>query len=440
MSLKQATRRTTILATCLLPLLGGCSGGGGGNGIPVTMTLTAVVRGPSQVDLDWTPYQGTVTGYDVFHNGVAASKVHINGTSFPDRGLEPGTTYRFVVNAVAFPLGVVGRSNEVIATTTALAPWQRATIDASAGAHVALALDSGGHAHVAYRGAAGLAYATNVSGAWLSTLVDATAGDGDTAIAVADAAVVHIAYVVDTDGSLRHATNGTGAWVTATVDAAASGGVAIAADSAGRAHASYASAFPLAQLMYATNAAGAWAATPLPGSGVTDSAIALDDDDVAHVAFTFGGTQDGGVGYLSDGGGTWTGVPLAANGMLGGIGLALDAAGRPHVCCATKAPAFALVHATMTGGAWTQEQVDSFDWFSGPDRCVVVDAADVPHLLYTNHNGDLVHAARTAGVWAIEYIDARAVTWCALAVDAARRLHAAYSFLDGNHRLRHAGS
>ena len=429
--------RAVELGAVFTLLFAGCHHERRGDGIPVTMTLTATVRSPSQVDLDWTAHPGSVTGYDPVHNGVGAWPVHIMGTSFPDRGLEPDTSYRFVVYAVAFPLGIVGRSNELTAATPALAPWIRTTLDSTAGSHVALALDGAERVHVSYRDTMGLVYATNASGSWVQTIVDpAGAADGDTAIAVTPGGDVHVGYCSDTTGSLVHATNSSGPWVTTVVDPSCSGAIALASDSANRLHVTYASGWPVAQLMYATNATGPWTTEVLPDSSVTDASIAIDDGDAVHIAWSSGDSQNGIMHYLTNRTGSWSGGPVA-EGVLSGSALAIDAGGRPHVCYATMAPGFALVHATYAG-SWTGEQVDAFDWFPGSDRSLAFDGANHAHLLYTDHNGDLVHRTAGSGSWSIDWVDACSTTYCAFGVSASGRVHVAYSAHAGMHQLRYA--
>jgi len=283
----------------------------------------------------------------------------------------------------------------------------------------------------------GLAYATNASGSFVQTIVDsAGAGDGDTAIVVTPGGAVHIAYCADTTGSLWHATNSSGPWVSTVVDPSCSGAIALASDSVNRLHVTYASGWPVAQLMYATNATGLWTTEVLPDSSVTDSSIAIDDGDAVHIAWSSGDSQNGHMNYLTNRTGSWSGG-LVAEGVLSGSSLAIDAGGQPHVCYAIGPPSFALVHATADG-SWMGEQIDAFDWFPGPDRSLAFDGANHAHLLYTDHNGDLVHTMAQSGSWSIDWVDACSTTYCALGMSPSGRVHVAYSAHAGLHQLRYA--
>lgn len=103
--------------------------------------------------------------------------------------------------------------HEIRYATNASGGWAISTLDASAGASggfTSLALDARG-AHVAYfRGGAspGLVYATDLSGAWSTTAVDTSAGGGtlQPVIAVTPDAAVHIAYYATAARDVLHST------------------------------------------------------------------------------------------------------------------------------------------------------------------------------------------------------------------------------------------
>jgi len=91
---------------------------------PTAPVLTGIVRGPSQVRLEWTRSTDDITwwtlGYRVFVNGVAATE-HVNWYGeriVVLRHLTPATTYTFAVEANDFN-GNTTMSNTVTLTTEA---------------------------------------------------------------------------------------------------------------------------------------------------------------------------------------------------------------------------------------------------------------------------------------------------------------------------------
>lgn len=98
------------------------------------------------------------------------------------------------------------------------------TVDKSsdyAGEFSSIAIDASGKAHISYRdGDNGvLRYATNASGAWVTTTVDSSEDVGAYAsIAIGTSGSAHISYYNATNGDIKYATNASGAWTTTIVD------------------------------------------------------------------------------------------------------------------------------------------------------------------------------------------------------------------------------
>lgn len=226
----------------LAALCGACGGGGGddGDATPVTFSLQAAVRTPSQVDLSWTPHPGPVTGYSVQRNGSPAFPTNLQGTLVSDFNLDPDTQYCYIVVAMSFPVGPMGKSNQACTRTSTTAQWRVETIDAAKTVwQGSLVIDAANGLHVGYRRSDGVAYATNTSGQWIGTLIDGTAGAfGDSSIAMGPSGAVHVSYKDSSSGALNHATNASGSWVISTIDALGSGS-AITVDSANHIHVSY---------------------------------------------------------------------------------------------------------------------------------------------------------------------------------------------------------
>ncbi len=431
---------TLFTVTYILISCGGGGGGGGGGGIPVTMNLAATVRTPSQIDLLWTAHPGSVTGYDLDRNGSAAWPYHLSGTSFSDGNLDPATRYCYIVYAVVWPLGSVGRSNEVCVSTFATANWNIAVVDSFAGEYVSLALDPGNRAHISYRSAAGVAYATNASGSWKISIIDSAAGRwGKTSIAVDTEGAVHVSYYDYTNGRLTYATNASGTWVTSVVDGAGGWTNALALDAAGKVHISYVSGSSPYVLMYATNSSGSWVTRFLSAGIIAGTSIAVDSADAVHIGYAHGDyTCD--IGYITNKAGSWTTAMVAYPAQCG-VAVAVDSAGKAYIGYTTGAPSFDLRYAADASGAWGSLAVDYFDWFPGTDLSIAVNAHDRLHLSYMDHNNDLKYATNASGAWVTSYVDGKGLVglYNSLKVDQARRAHIAY-YDATNAQLKYATS
>jgi chitinase len=93
------------------------SGGGGGTTAPAAPTgLSVGATTSSSVSLSWTAPSGTVTGYDVYQNGVEAQS-GLTGTSTTISGLTASTSYTFTVLAYNSG-GDSPQSTQVSATTS----------------------------------------------------------------------------------------------------------------------------------------------------------------------------------------------------------------------------------------------------------------------------------------------------------------------------------
>jgi hypothetical protein len=214
MNLPRCRWWTPAVAGLLAWVLSACSGGGS-DGLPVTMTLTAVTVSPGEISLGWTAHPGSVLGYDIMRNGEAAHPYHLSGTSYTDSNLNAATGYCYVVYAAVFPLGTMGRSNRVCLTTPATAGWVLESIDS--GRSAALALDSNDLPRVSYLRSGGVAHALRHGDGWLRTLVDGEANfHGDTSLAVDRFNFDQLSYFDYSNNNLRHADNTLGPWASST--------------------------------------------------------------------------------------------------------------------------------------------------------------------------------------------------------------------------------
>ena len=428
--LDQAGLRTAALCLigCMATLLVAC-GGGAGDSTPQTMTLSVTAATPSEASLNWTAHPDSVSGYDVFRNGSALFSTHLSGTSVYDYGLEPGTRYCYIVYAVVWPLGYVGRSNEACVTTASgTSGWRIETI--ATGRNAGLSLNSSNQPQISYRNSAGVHLAYKSAGTWLHSMVDALASStGDTDVAVDFSSAVRLAYIDDSNDRLMHATNLAGPWATDIADTAVGLHAALAIDSAGNAHIAYDSIEPTTPgvASYATNASGSWVVTRLVGfsnASIADTDIAVDGSGYAHIALA---TQGVGcyVYYFTNQSGSWV-EQIVASDCNGGVSLAIDSGGYMHI--AYSAP-LGLMHATNRSGSWQSEQLDSYSWIGGKGVGLALDAANRLHIAYQDNNQDLKYATNVGGTWRRYYIESSGDVgyYPSISVDTAGRVRIAYA-------------
>ncbi|MBI5102577.1 MAG: DUF1566 domain-containing protein [Nitrospirae bacterium] len=188
--------------------------------------------------------------------------------------------------------------------------WDIATVDNSGnvGVNLSLAIDSGDRLHISYHEQAGAAlkYATNATGTWVSTTVESTGGVAmaSSALAIDNDGKVHIAFISafgSSNETIKYATNASGAWVTTTVDGAGTikRYVSIAVDSDLKAHLSYGESSD-SSLKYATNASGPWVKSTIEVTGWLGpySSIAVDSNNYAHVSYFKSDPVDPNAAYI----------------------------------------------------------------------------------------------------------------------------------------------
>lgn len=412
-------RHIFFVAFCALAACGGSDVGNS-----VTMTLTVQVVTPSQVQLDWTPYNGGGDFYAVYRNGTFVGTEVWNATHYTDVEVGPGTQYCYIVHRWGY-LGSIGRSNTVCITTPVISGWDIQTV--GKGSNPSLALDPANRPHISFRNLNGVILAVRNGGIWLYSEVDAGgSGFGDTVVRVDRNSANHLSYLDYGDDRLKVATDASGDWVTHVVN---NGGdvYALTLDGAGNAHILYDN--PEANsINYATNRTGTWVNRVLAGftnATLYDGDILVDATGVVHAAFTIGNVQTCSVHYLTNPGGQWS-EQLIANDSNCGSALARDTAGVVHVVYSTP---FGLRHTRYAGGMWQAEQVDSFSWAGGNNVALAIDGANYLHVAYRNQNFDLKYATDSSGAWEFACVDSsgRMGFDMSIAVDPMGQISIAYA-------------
>lgn len=428
-----ALRFTAVMTAAVLGVLTILASGGGTSSsttAPVTMTLTAIVRGPSQVDLSWTAHSGPVSGYSVYRDGVAITSTIISGTSMSDYNLTPGTRYCYVVYAVVFPVGTVGTSNQACVTTEATAGWNLFNIAATSsfGSFSSLALDSAGYVHISYRTASGVAYATNSpAGTWGSYPIDPTAGAyGGTSIAVDGFGHVHVSYYDLTNNRLMYATNGTGSWTFQPIAASSGYANSIAVDAAGAVSIAYSSTYPNASLWYVTGSGGSWTSPVFVagfGSPVASVSLAQDTSGLAHIAYAVGSGLCA-IRYAAEGAAPWLDEVVQDSANCGAA-LALDSSNNPYVAYVAGQD---LTVANRLSGNWASTVADHMPWIGGADVSIATDTQDHLYVSYQDNNADLKYATNASGSWVTLVIDATGSIGAhnSLKVDTSGKAHISY--------------
>jgi hypothetical protein len=412
-------RHICFVAFCALAA---CGGSDVGNSVPMTLTVQVVT--PSQVQLDWTPYNGGGDFYAVYRNGTIVGTEIRNATRYTDVEVDPGTQYCYIVHRWGY-LGSIGRSNTVCIATPVISGWDIQTV--GKGSNPSLALDPANRPHISVRNLNGVILAVQSGDVWQYSAVDAEAGDfGDTDVGVDRNGANHLSYWDYGNDRLKVATDATGVWFTDVVN---SGGsiTALALDGAGSSHILY--DIPGAgSINYITNQTGTWVKRVLAGfanATLYDSDILVDATGVVHAVFAIGNVQACSVHYLTNPGGQWS-EQLIANDSNCGAALARDTAGVVHVVYSTP---FGLRHTRYAGGMWQAEQVDDFGRIGGDSVAMAIDGANYLHVAYRDQNFDLQYATNSSGAWEFACVDSsgRMGFDMSIAVDPMGQISIAYA-------------
>ena len=274
--------------------------------------------------------------------------------------------------------------------------WLTENVDTGFVAWPSIAVDSLAKAHISYveTDKMDLMYATNASGSWLATIVDALGDVGtQSSITVDSSDKVHIAYRDATTTDLKYASNASGTWVTTAVDATGVGPKdgfrseegafnSIAVDSLGNAHISYRD-LATSDLKYATNASGSWVTTTV-------------DFDVG-----------------------WSEIGMFTFSITGYTSIAVDNSGKLHIGCIGEE---GLKYSTNVSGSWVTETVDSDGEF---DVSIAVDSLGNVHIIYRRAEPyGYAYATNATGSWVTTNEDT--VGWGELAIDSLDHVHTSY--------------
>lgn len=203
---------------------------------------------------------------------------------------------------------------------------------------VGISHDAANHLHLVYNPNGNVTYMTNASGTWSSQQLVNNAivyiyGGTTCAITAEAAGAAHIAYYDVPNQVLKCATNVSGVWITEVVDGLANVGIetAIAADSNGKEHISY---YDIANgdLRYATNSTGTWVAQTIDSIGDVGLSTSIDVDASGHVHISYTDATNHTLKYATNASGTWKTYTVDSYSYVGGYtSIAIDSAGKVHI-------------------------------------------------------------------------------------------------------------
>lgn len=252
-----------------------------------------------------------------------------------------------------------------------------------------VAIDGNEHLHFAY-GGDHLYYTTNVSGSWVTEVVDASPGVGRRAsIAVEPDGRPHIIYYDALNDVMKYARKVGGSWVIEPVTYS-DGPVSLALDSQGRPHV----AFTWGGIIYyGRRNAGIWIFTPVPGTGGQPAeggypAIAVDLSSLPYIAYY----RSGSVVYSYWDGFIWRteSSPRITDLPIQHIDIALDSRSRllPHAVVAVsreELDSVDLYYAGWNGTNWNVTLTDLSLYEPGllvwaHSMVLTTDRENIPHL------------------------------------------------------------
>jgi hypothetical protein len=393
--------------------------------VPSTLAATALSK--SEIKLTWngSTDNAAVSGYKIFRGG--AFFTISPAPDFTDNSLAPGSSSCYQVSAYDAAGNESALSSEACATTM-LTDF---LIDSAADGlcyNNSMTIDSTDKLHLAYINRTGstsyeLRYATNASGAWVTTAVDPSWGYPS--IAADPSNKVHIAT------HAKYLSNATGTWTSELYDV--NGRTpSIAVEPSGKAHISYSTEIPVngypeRRINYALNSSGSWTAAPIMTTFLSPgTSLDIDSQANAHIAYV-DGYPSSYLMNLSNATGTWSSSSLAYllpgdNSCMLTPSTVIDPSDKVHI-------AVANIYATNASGSWRTEIYDP----SGSCPAIALDPSAAPRIVYkafdaTTASHRLKHAVRGPSGWQSSAFSVvpQPSGFISLAVDSSGVTHVSY--------------
>ena len=361
---------------------------------------------------------------------VASGAVHVAFLRMRKDNVEPGGLIQGIHHAYRTSTGAW--TSEVIAVGEDLGPYESALGPPN------LAAGPNGALHIVWSQRTGVApgvwYASNATGAWVSTRLSSIVADAGPKVVVSPANQVVVALPTASGLRLRTRTGSAwGGWTT--VSAGRFFDVDLAVDGAGKIHASVGrvdGSQGAAGIAYVSNVSGSWTTTDVAGGQANSPSIAVTAGGIAHIAYQTA-TPSPGISYATNATGSWVTTVVAADYAMTSVAYAVDGRGVPHVALARQGVGGGIDYGTGAG-AWSLTRVSSH-----PDAGVAlaVDVLGVAHLLYGTYfdstgaplpNPSIYYMTNKSGAWTTTRIGGNAGTSTrSLVLDRSGHLHAAYT-------------
>ncbi len=301
------------------------------------------------------------------------------------------------------------------------AAWITETVDTLGGWDTAIALDSAGRPHIAYRHATlsdmSLKYATWDGAAWQITTVESHisgASDRDTSIALDGDDHPHIGYVLSHHGSdpsdLTHTWWDGTRWLSETVETALYiGSNSMALLSTGKPTFAYEAITESDYLLrYARWDGAQWQISTLATSSnsLAGFSLVLDGSDAPHLSYYSQADEAMRYGYQDGGGWQFETVASGLHTVDWGsdvTALALDGAGQPRISYFAGRHTL-LKYAVPAGGGWQTETIVP-GGKAGKYPSLALDGDGNPHISYLDEGqGSIKYAAWEADRWVLRAI------------------------------------
>jgi hypothetical protein len=322
--------------------------------------------------------------------------------------------------------------------------WVTEVVDqGTIGYGTSLAIDSQEKVHIIYVHTNDLKYVTNSSGTWVVDMIDSGGVSVESpTLAIDSLDNLHLSYYDDTNKDLKYVTNTTGSWVTATVDSNGYVGdySSLAIDSQGKVHISYVD-YTNYDLKYATNVSGSWVTEivrweePIPFQ-IFGTFLLLDSSDKAHISYFFylGGLYEVfRLEILTNASGSWEVEYSVYEEIWSNHCLTIDQTDRLHLIYAyphgLSTSQTTLAYATNVSGQFVSQWIDG-KHFAGIHSSLTLVSSDKSHISYYAHE-DLKYAwceaecGNTAN-WQKVTLDSNGGSYTSIALDSQDKVHISY--------------
>ncbi|MGC8928466.1 MAG: hypothetical protein ACP5QK_11145 [Myxococcota bacterium] len=289
------------------------------------------------------------------------------------------------------------------------------------GRYSSLVVDQNGYAHITYYNTNGtLRYANNISGSFVSQLVDNTASVGAfNSLAIDKNGVLHASYYDATNAKLKYAMRITsGNWTNFKyVDTSGSVGQypSIHLDTLHRPHICYYDAYYNGELKYAYKENGVWNLLTVDNGGVSNYSVGrycnikTDNNNKVHISYI--DVSRGNIKYITNSSGSWVSENVDNINTVGQYqtSIAIDSNGKIHISYYDSANGGELRYSNNVAGYWVSTVVDDGGAANanvGQYSSIAVDQNGFVHISYYDAtNADLKYATNLSGSFITYTVD-----------------------------------